>query len=100
MPRHSAVSPPVLGPARSGKHLLKIPCYWFPGDYRRNRSDPLFSDSVTHCLPERLHPVSRIFLDYYLRGEMTTAEFLRWFHMPNSDYLDVARCVVRVVAGQ
>jgi hypothetical protein len=34
---------------------------------------------VTHCLPERLHPLSRIFLDYYL---------------------DVARCIVRVVAGQ
>jgi hypothetical protein len=55
---------------------------------------------VTHRLPERLYPVSRIFLDYYPRGEMTSTDFLRWFHMPNSDYLDVARCIVRVVAGQ
>ena len=51
------------------------------------------------CLPERLHPVSQMFLENWLAGEMTTAEFLRWFHMPNSAYLPVAKCVLAVVAG-
>ena len=55
--------------------------------------------AVAHCLPERLHPVSRLFLNAYLKGEMTTAEFQRWFHMPDSDYLDVGECIVRVVLG-
>ncbi|WP_193369180.1 hypothetical protein [Pelagibius marinus] len=51
------------------------------------------------CLPEHLHPVSQMFLENWLAGEMTTAEFLRWFHMPNSAYLPVAKCVLAVVAG-
>jgi len=51
------------------------------------------------CLPERLHPVSQMFLENWLAGDMTTAEFLRWFHMPNSAYLPVAKCVLAVVAG-
>ena len=54
---------------------------------------------VLACLPERLHPVSRMFLDLWLSGHMSTAEFLRWFHMPNSAYLSVADCVLAVVAG-
>lgn len=40
-----------------------------------------------------------MFLEHWLAGEMTTAEFLRWFHMPNSAYLAVAECVLAVVAG-
>jgi hypothetical protein len=40
-----------------------------------------------------------MFLEHWLAGEMTTAEFLRWFHMPNSAYLPVAKCVLAVVAG-
>ncbi len=55
---------------------------------------------LAHCLPERLHPVSQMFLDHYLKGQMTTAEFMRWFHMPNSDYLEAGRCVVRAIMGQ
>ena len=51
------------------------------------------------CLPDRLHPVSRMFLELWLNGEMSTAEFLRWFHMPNSDYLAVAQCILATVAG-
>jgi len=51
------------------------------------------------CLPERLHPVSRMFLDQWLAGQMSTAEFLRWFHMPNSSYLDVAQCILKAVAA-
>ncbi|MEE8187753.1 MAG: hypothetical protein V3T80_00970 [Kiloniellales bacterium] len=56
-------------------------------------------ESIVSCLPERLHPISRMFLDYWLSGEMSTAEFLRWFHMPNSDYLPVAQCILAVAAG-
>lgn len=55
--------------------------------------------AVAICLPERLHPISRQFLDAWLDGEMTTASFLRWFHMPNSDYLDVAQCLLATMAG-
>jgi hypothetical protein len=51
------------------------------------------------CLPERLHPVSRIYLDSWLLGDLSTAEFLRWFHMPNSDYLSVAKCILTVASG-
>ena len=51
------------------------------------------------CLPEHLHPVSQMFLEAWLAGEMPTNEFLRWFHMPNSDYLPVAQCLLAMVAG-
>ena len=54
---------------------------------------------ILACLPERLHPVSQTFLGYWLEGTMSTPEFLRWFHMPNSDYLPVAQCLLRAVAG-
>jgi hypothetical protein len=57
--------------------------------------DPL----LIACLPERLHPVSRAFLEAWLNGEMSTAEFLRWFHMPNSSYLEVAQCLLRAING-
>jgi hypothetical protein len=58
-----------------------------------------FSSEILACLPERLHPVSRVFLEYWLDGTMSTAEFLRWFHMPNSDYLPVAQCLIEAVTG-
>ena len=51
------------------------------------------------CLPTELHPISQLFLGYWLEGTMSTPEFLRWFHMPNSDYLSVAQCLLAVVAG-
>lgn len=54
---------------------------------------------VQACLPDRLHPISEQFLEAWLAGEMSTSSFLRWFHMPNSDYLDVAQCVLATVAG-
>ena len=54
---------------------------------------------IVICLPDRLHPVSRMFLEQWLAGEMSTAEFLRWFHMPNSDYLSVAQCILATIAG-
>jgi hypothetical protein len=49
---------------------------------------------VVVCLPDRLHPVSRMFLEQWLVGDLSTAEFLRWFHMPNSAYLEVAQCLL------
>ena len=54
---------------------------------------------LTPCLPDRLHPVSRMFLEHWLKGDFSTADFLRWFHMPNSDYLGVAECIVKAAAG-
>jgi hypothetical protein len=49
------------------------------------------------CLPEHLHPVSRMFLELWLKGTLPTAEFLRVFHLPNSDYLPVAKCLLTAV---
>ena len=40
-----------------------------------------------------------MFLEHWLSGTMSTPEFLRWFHMPNSDYLPVAQCLLALVAG-
>lgn len=49
------------------------------------------------CLPPRLHSFSRQILDYYLDGRLTTEEFRRWFHMPNSDYLTASDCIAQLV---
>ena len=54
--------------------------------------------------PERLHPVSQLFLDLFLRGRLTTGrlttpEFLRFFSLPNSDYLPLAECFITVLTG-
>ena len=50
---------------------------------------------ILACLPARLHPVSRMILDGFLDGRLTRADFLWGFHLPNSDYLEVAQCVLR-----
>ncbi len=49
--------------------------------------------------PERLHPVSRLFLDAFLEGRMSAAEFQRFFSLPNSDYIPLAECLVRLFSG-
>lgn len=49
--------------------------------------------------PVRLHPVSQLFLDYYIAGKMTTPEFLRFFSLPNSDYIPLAQCFVSALTG-
>ncbi len=59
----------------------------------------MLRESIVVCLPERLHPISRVYLENWLSGELSTAEFLRWFHMPNSDYIAVANCILTVAAG-
>lgn len=50
------------------------------------------------CLPVRLHPVSRLILDAFLDGHLTREQFLWGFHLPNSDYLPVAQCVLAALA--
>lgn len=50
--------------------------------------------AVAACLPANLHPVSRMILDGFLAGRLTLGDFLWGFHLPNSDYLSVAQCVV------
>lgn len=52
---------------------------------------------IDACLPANLHGFSRMILDNYLVGKMTTDEFRRWFHMPNSDYLMLGDCVAQMV---
>ena len=52
---------------------------------------------IQACLPVRLHPVSRRFLDAFLAGRITKQDFLWAFHLPNSDYLPVAQCIVRTL---
>lgn len=46
------------------------------------------------CLPRRLHPVSRMFLESWLQGRISTEIFRRYFHMPNSTYLSVSECLI------
>ncbi len=53
---------------------------------------------IQACLPVRLHPVSRMFLDALLEGRMTIYDF-RWaFHLPNSDYIQVGECILKALA--
>jgi hypothetical protein len=52
---------------------------------------------IAGCLPPKLHGFSREVLDRYLDGSMTTADFRRWFHMPNSDYLMLGDCIAQIV---
>ena len=60
---------------------------------------PALPKELLICLPERLHPVSQVFLEQWLNGDLSTAEFLRWFHMPNSGYIPVAKCLLTAVSG-
>lgn len=53
---------------------------------------------VLTCLPARLHPISRLILDAFLDGRITRQDFLWGFHLPNSDYLEVAQCILRALA--
>jgi hypothetical protein len=56
---------------------------------------PVQSSLVQACLPTRLHSFSRLVLDSYFEGRMSTDEFRRWFSMPNSDYIRVSDCVAQ-----
>lgn len=51
--------------------------------------------SVAICdMPAQLHPVSQLFLDHYINGQMSLQAFLRFFSLPNSDYIPLAQCIV------
>ncbi|MEM1400672.1 MAG: hypothetical protein AAGF58_12360 [Pseudomonadota bacterium] len=49
--------------------------------------------------PERLHPVSAFFLRQFVDGDISAALFLQYFSLPNSTYIDLAQCIVRVTTG-
>ncbi len=49
--------------------------------------------------PSRLHPVSKLFLDDFLSGSLAAQDFLRFFSLPNSDYIPLARCLVLLLSG-
>lgn len=49
--------------------------------------------------PERLHPVSQLLLDHFISGEISTPEFLRFFSLPNSDYIPLAQCFIIALTG-
>lgn len=49
--------------------------------------------------PERLHPVSQLFFDRFVQGYMTTADFMRFFSLPNSDYIQLGHCFMQVMTG-
>jgi hypothetical protein len=38
-----------------------------------------------------------MFLELYIQGRITTQDFLWAFHLPNSDYLPVAACIVKIL---
>ena len=48
--------------------------------------------------PQRIHPVSEMILASYLAGDLTTAQFLRFFSLPNSDYIELSACFVQVMS--
>lgn len=52
---------------------------------------------VCHMV-QPLHPVSQLFLDAFARGEMSPNLFQRFFSLPNSDYLGLAECILRMLA--
>ena len=52
---------------------------------------------IAACLPPKLHGFSRMVLDSYLSGSLTTAEFRRWFHMPDSGLLMTGDCIAQIV---
>ena len=54
-------------------------------------------NEIESCIPVKLHRFSREVLDLYLSGRLDTAEFRRWFHMPNSEYLMLGDCIAQKV---
>jgi hypothetical protein len=52
---------------------------------------------ILACLPPHLHPVSAQILEMFLSGSLPLEEFRRLFSLPNSDYLPVTDCILRVL---
>jgi hypothetical protein len=59
---------------------------------------PELAQAICH-FPDRLHPVSQLFFDRFVQGYMTTADFMRFFSLPNSDYIELGHCFVQVMTG-
>lgn len=49
--------------------------------------------------PLRLHPVSQSLLESFIAGLISTPEFLRFFSLPNSDYIPLAQCFITALTG-
>ena len=49
--------------------------------------------------PERLHPVSEMIMNLFDEGRIGVVEFMRYFSLPNSDYIDLAYCYVTMITG-
>ena len=47
--------------------------------------------------PDRLHPVSETILHGFLGGLLSQPDFLRFFSLPNSDYIALAACLVKIM---
>jgi len=56
-------------------------------------------DIVACGMPARLHPVSQMFLDRYVEGAISLDNFLRFFSLPNSDYIPLAQCIVQTLSA-
>jgi hypothetical protein len=59
---------------------------------------PELAQVICH-FPTRLHPVSQQFFDQFIQGFMTTADFMRFFSLPNSDYIELGHCFMQVMTG-
>lgn len=58
--------------------------------------NPTIAQSLCE-FPARLHPVSQMFLDAFLQGRLARADFLRFFSLPNSDYIPLGQCLVQMM---
>ena len=53
------------------------------------------TEAMSLCqFPDRLHPVSQNIMQAFFDGLLNQGEFLRFFSLPNSDYIPLARCLV------
>ncbi len=87
------------GPDPVNGLAFAAPLDW-PLSPRQPETSKRMPPKIEACLPARLHPVSRMFLDAFLEGRITQQDFLWAFHLPNSDYLPVAECIVKALSQQ
>ncbi len=60
----------------------------------------MWAQDIVACgMPARLHPVSQVFFDKYVEGAISLENFLRFFSLPNSDYIPLAQCIVQVLSA-
>ena len=54
---------------------------------------------MTYCVipTATLHPMSHKFLTLLYEGNIPVDEFLRWFSIVNSAYIDLAQCLVGIL---